>query len=90
MLTRRCRRPCSSTVGFIGLTVVGYTPGEGVEDGSTIIIGGRHITEVYVCDPASGAGKDHAMAVQTWLNEYLTFPVQCGEFEKKYAVIASG
>ena len=71
------------------LTVIGYTPGEGAGDDSTIIIGGRPITEVYVCDPSTSAGKDHAMAVRTWLNFYLTFPVQCGEFVNQYPVIAS-
>jgi hypothetical protein len=72
--------------GLHWLVVSGYTP-EGDEDAG-LPIGDRVISEVHVKDPGVSAANQ-LIAIDTWLDDYVSPVVLCGDFLDLVVVIGA-
>jgi hypothetical protein len=70
--------------GLHWIAVAGYeTDGTNAQP-----IGGRQVSEIYVCDPEVNAAN-HNVAIDVWMDEWITPVIQCGSFVNSLVVITA-
>lgn len=65
------------------IAVSGYVTGTGPNDAT--LIGGRWVSSVAINDPNVATSSD--VAIATWLEDYLSPIIQCGDFIGRHVVI---
>ena len=71
--------------GLHWIAVAGYETG----GAHAQAINGRLISEIYIRDPAVGGAANHSVAIDTWMDEYVSPVIQCGTYLNQLVVIAA-